>query len=123
MRIYISGPISGKDKRRTLDRFRNAADVIAAAGHTPVSPTQISGWGLSWSTYMQIAFDVLKSGDIDAVYMLSGWQDSHGACLERYTARVSGMPVFYQNRDDRIRYKKPGFGEGATMSTDFVDKM
>ena len=114
MRIYISGPISGQDKRRTLDRFRNAADAIAAAGHTPVSPTQISGWGLRWSTYMQIAIDVLKSGDIDAVYMLCGWRDSFGACLERYIAQASGIPVFHQNRDDGILYKKPGFGKEET---------
>lgn len=112
MNIYISGPISGQDKRRTRDRFNNAARVITEAGHNAINPIDISEWGLDWSTYMQIAFDVLKSGMVDAVYMLSGWQESNGACLERYMAMVQGLPVTYQNKEDRERFRQKGADNG-----------
>lgn len=106
MNIYISGPISGQDKVRTRDRFRNTERIITAAGHKAINPIDIAEWGLDWSTYMQIAFDVLKSGDVDVVYMLSGWQDSDGASLEHYLAIVQGIPIAYQSKDDRAQYRQ-----------------
>lgn len=113
MRIYISGPISGQDRIRTVDRFNNTARIIEEAGHRAINPINIAGWGLEWSTYMQIAFDVLKSGDVDVVYMLSGWQESNGASLERYMAIIKGIPVAYQSAEDRLQYDARGgrYGE------------
>lgn len=108
MKIYISGPIGGQNITRTIDRFENVARELKMEGHSVVVPTDVSHWRLSWSTYIQMAFDILKSGDIDQVYMLSGWQESKGATLERYMARVMGIPVTYQNREDRERYLRRG---------------
>ena len=112
MRIYISGPISGQDRIRTVDRFNNTARIIEEAGHRAIIPINIAGWGLEWSTYMQIAFDVLQSGEVDMVYMLSGWEESTGASLERYMAIIKGIPVEYQSAEDRKQYKANGGSNG-----------
>ena len=127
MNIYISGPISGQDKQRARDRFCNAARIIEEAGHNAINPIDISEWGLDWSTYMQIAFDVLKSGDVDSVYMLSGWEESNGASLERYMAIVQGIPVQYQNKADREKFGRAHARKGlckgkATEQTALCDE-
>ena len=80
MRIYISGPIGDRENiTRTKDRFDNVARELFKEGHHAIVPTDISHWDLDWATYIQIAFDTLKSGQVDAVYMLSGWETSKGA--------------------------------------------
>lgn len=112
MKIYISGPISGQDRIRTMDRFYNTARIIQEAGHKAINPIDIADWGLDWSTYMQIAFDILQSGEIDVVYMLSGWEESTGASLERYLAIIKGIPVEYQSAEDRKQYKANGGRNG-----------
>ena len=96
MKVYISGPISGQDRNEATSRFTKAKAMLRKAGVTPISPMDIGGWGLSWSTYMKIAFDVLSSGEVDAVFMLKGWKESHGARLERYLAQLHGIHVTYE---------------------------
>lgn len=108
MKIYISGPISNVSSGMSFWAFHDAADIIRRGGHSAVNPRTISYWELSWKTYMQIAFDILNSGEIDAVYMLEGWQDSRGATLERYLAQIAGIPVAYQSKADRLQYGNGG---------------
>lgn len=96
MRVYISGPISGELPNKSFWAFYNARQKLDRLGCDVVNPRMISHWGLSWQTYMQIAFDILNSGEIDAVYMLDGWEKSRGATLERYMARLAGIPVAYE---------------------------
>lgn len=107
MRIYISGPISGKDPEETRARFGHVAEMIREAGHVPVNPMDVYGWGLSWKTCIQMDFDVIQSGDIDGMYMLRGWDESHGACLERYFARLNGIPVHYQDPEEEAKFNRP----------------
>lgn len=123
MRIYISGPISGKDPEETRARFGHVADLIRNAGHVPVNPMDVNDWGLSWKTYIQMDFDVIQSGDIGGMYMLRGWDESHGACLERYFAMLNGIPVHYQDPEEEAKFNRPraytgkcrGRGYGGTI--------
>lgn len=96
MNIYISGPITGKTRPELISSFGVMADRIRDAGHNPIDPTDTSHWGLGWKTYMQIAIEILTSGEIDAVYMLRGWEDSTGASLEHKWAKRLSIPVYYQ---------------------------
>ena len=95
-RIYISGPISGRPVADAVEKFDEVADAIKETGNIPVNPVDMAGWRLDWKTYMQLAQVILFSGQIDRIYMLAGWDKSHGACLERYYARLAGIPVSYQ---------------------------
>lgn len=39
----------------------------------------------------------------DAIYMLSNWQDSPGACHELEYARSLGKPVIYQEGEENVK--------------------
>lgn len=101
MKIYISGPITGQDPTLTKAAFDRAADIITAAGHVPVNPIDMAAWGLSWKTYLQIAGEIIRSGELDAIYMLSGWKGSRGAVIEWTMARAMRIPAIYQDAADR----------------------
>lgn len=95
-KIYISGPISGRPIAEAMSKFDDVAESIMETGNIPVNPMDMSGWALSWKTYIQIAQMILFSGEIDMVYMLDGWEESHGACMERHYAKIAGILVSYQ---------------------------
>lgn len=101
MKIYISGPITGQDPLDTERKFARAACIINRAGHVPVDPIDMADWGLSWKTYLQIAGEIIRSGELDAIYMLSGWKRSRGAVIEWTTARAMRIPAIYQDAADR----------------------
>lgn len=104
MRIYISGPITGKEKYR--EEFGKAAELIRENGHEAINLAECSEWGLSWDGYMQIAKAVLNSGEVDAIYMLRGWDKSAGAARERFMASCNGIQIAYQDAADEKRYRE-----------------
>ena len=101
MKIYISGPISGRPEKEVQARFGQVAQNVINAGHEPINPANISHWKLTWETYMQIAGEILKSGEIGAICMMDGWTNSKGALLEWVMARAMRIPVIYLNPKDR----------------------
>ena len=95
MKIYISGKISGTDLTETRKRFASVAKVMKRIGVEPVNPLEN---GLSehdsWEAHM--LKDIADLLQCKAIYMLHGWQDSKGACIEHYIATKIGMPVMYE---------------------------
>ena len=95
MKIYISGKISGTNLTETRKRFAAAAKVTKRLGYEPVNPLEN---GLtehdSWEAH--IAKDIADLLQCKAIYMLQGWQDSKGACIEHYIATKIGMPIMYE---------------------------
>jgi hypothetical protein len=86
MRIYISGPISGKPDGNK-PAFEHAAELIRSHGHDPVNPHDVCaniGKDALWHDYMRK--DIKALLDCDAIVMLPGWEDSRGACLEHLIA-------------------------------------
>ena len=93
MKIYLSGPITGKaDLNRPA--FDQAAAAIVSAGHTAVVPHAIVSESDSWAAHMKA--DLHGMLECDAVFMLAGWEGSKGAKVERSVAFVCGMQVLYQ---------------------------
>lgn len=90
MRIYISGAISSDINYQ--EKFEKAAMELKAAGHTPISPTDLPG-GLTEGEYMQL--DHLLISFADAVFMLDDWTASTGAQIEYELAVHASKPVFY----------------------------
>lgn len=96
MKIYISGPISG---RADLNReaFAKAAADLRAQGHEVVNPHEIidheraerEGW--EWVDYMREDIKVLMT--CEAICMIEGWGRSRGAKLELHLARELGFRV------------------------------
>lgn len=105
MKVYISGPITGRDQKKYKKDFETVAALIRENGDEAINPADCSRWGLSWGLYMGIARSVLESGEVDAICMLRGWQDSRGASRERFWAIAKGIPVIYQDPADEKRYR------------------
>lgn len=95
MKIYISGKISGTDLTETRKRFASVAKAMKRIGVEPVNPLEN---GLSehdsWEAHM--LKDIADLLQCKAIYMLQGWQDSKGACIEHYIATKIGMPIMYE---------------------------
>lgn len=95
MKIYISGKISGTDLTKTRKRFAAVAKVTKRLGYEPVNPLEN---GLSehdsWEAHM--LKDIADLLQCKAIYMLQGWQDSKGACIEHYIATKIGMHIMYE---------------------------
>lgn len=104
MKIYISGPITGNEKFR--EQFNRAEEIIKGTGNEAINPASGSDWGLSWSMYMQLAKAIIDSGDVDAIYMLRGWDRSRGASRERFWAAARGIPVIYQDAKDEKKFRE-----------------
>lgn len=84
MKIYISGAISNDPHYR--DHFAEAEDFLIRKGHTPINPAKLSALfpDLSYEAYLDADLAILK--DCDGIYMLQGWEQSHGAKLEYLVA-------------------------------------
>lgn len=106
MKIYISGKITGTDDY--IVRFKEAELELKRRGYTVVNPAAVNAElpeDTTWEEYMEMSKVML--GMCDEVYMLEGWEDSKGACIEFGIASKKGMKITYQREDIRtyeIRY-------------------
>lgn len=103
MIVYVSGPMRGYAEYN-FPAFHAAAADLRAAGYEVLSPAEKdlqAGFDAS-RTMEEQGFDlraalrwdcdaVLRS---DAVFVLDGWEESHGAQAEVWLARAVGIPVY-----------------------------
>lgn len=92
MRVYISGPVTGKENRNER-LFEETARMLEKVGFETIVPTRIVPKTLDWNSAMVICMHALQHADI--VVMLDGWEHSKGAVIEHSYAVFSGKPVFY----------------------------
>lgn len=109
LRVFISGPISGKDK---LNRpaFEHEERLLKEAGYKTFSPFNIAAppmevhkeWcqlpfeehsKLEWQYYMRVCIGQIPL--CDEMRMLPHWQNSHGSRLEHQIARELGLKITY----------------------------
>jgi len=108
--IYIAGKVSGADLEETKRKFQEAEDwiwewltyekddtVFFFKIQNIINPTRL---GLtfkdSWLKCMIICiYNLLKC---NAIYMLSDWKDSDGACIEYWIAKKLGYKIYYQTK-------------------------
>lgn len=94
MKIYISGKITGTSDY--MDRFAKAEKALRTKGWEVVNPAKECAdlpKNLPWEEYMK--HDVRLLAGCDAIYMLDGWRQSRGACLERELALNLKLKVLY----------------------------
>ncbi|ELG9743281.1 DUF4406 domain-containing protein [Salmonella enterica subsp. enterica serovar Newport] len=68
MKIYIAGPMTGREKFNR-DAFNKEADRLMKHGHTVLNPASLPD-GLAQREYMDICFAMLRCAD--AIMMLPG---------------------------------------------------
>lgn len=113
MKLYIAGPMRGY-KDFNFPAFHDAAKHLRAAGHEVISPAEMDEVEYGGQKEIQAkadepgSFKEFMKRDLPAVlecegvYLLPGWGQSQGACLEAFTAAMSGMPLY-----DNMRLSDP----------------
>ena len=91
MKVYVAGPITNTPDYKQY--FAAAEKRLRDAGHVTMNPA-VLGYGFTHSEYMHVCFAMIDV--CDAVYMLDGWQDSKGACMEYEYALKAGKIIMFE---------------------------
>lgn len=87
-RVYVSGPVSGRDGRNVA-AFEEAAAALEAAGYRASVPTRFIAPDTPRGKAMRGCIAELLR--CDGICMLDGWESSKGAALEYAVAVGCGM--------------------------------
>ena len=96
MRIYIAGKIGGTSDY--LERFEKAEKLLSEF-YEVVNPAKILDSlpkSTKYDVYIHTCLELLRS--CDAIYLLDGWNESAGACLEH--AYACAMEMFRYREGD-----------------------
>lgn len=95
LRVYIAGPISGREIQEVVDAFALAERQLKLLGFKPVNPARhidrIHSSGDEWGFWMRRCIAELVT--CNAIYLLEGWQKSRGCRLEQKIARELGLAI------------------------------
>lgn len=115
LRVYVSGAISGLPLDEARAMFRAACDLLAAKGYDTVNPFDVprrggcscpaDPVGHEWGCHLRA--DIMAMLDCDAIYMLPGWERSHGARLELTVASAVGLRVHFARSLDGEQTTNP----------------
>lgn len=94
-KIYISGQISGLTAEEYAPRFFEVARQLRAQGYDVVNPLD-NGIDPSEEWREQMKADIRLLIECDAIFMLSNWELSNGATLEREIAKGLGLRIEYE---------------------------
>ena len=102
MKLYISGPITGRAYNEAFSEFEKAEEALRDLGFTTVNPMTANGLDgdgkyYAWAEYMKR--DIALLLECDGLYMLPRWKKSRGACLELHIAKSLEMPIVYADPD------------------------
>ena len=100
--IYVSGKITGTSDY--ADRFSAVEDKLIAEGYEVLNPVRTGKWlerylapeKPTWVQYMKSAIAAMMKAD--CIYMMSGWNQSKGAWVEHFLARVLNYSIIYEKR-------------------------
>ena len=95
MRIYISGKMTGLDKKEYVGKFNAAEKRLRGEGHEVIIPITVGAYGLDYEKSMAIDLILLES--CDGIYMLDNWKESKGAKTERRHAMSKGIDIIYES--------------------------
>jgi hypothetical protein len=99
MRIWLSGPVSGRE-RRNADEFRAAQRFLWR--EYPDASVFLPQWvvvpGTAWEQAMRECLGVLVH--CDAIALMPDWLESRGSRLENLIARQVGIERIFIERED-----------------------
>lgn len=80
-KVYLSGPITGREEKEYKADFNNAELYLTGLGYDVINPTsEVVIENGSWEDYMKR--DLVLLLRCDYIYLLDGWEYSKGARLE-----------------------------------------
>ena len=94
--VYIAGPISDCNGN-AKENFKKAEEnLLKVPGNVVINPMHLPA-GLSQESYMDICLAMVRA--CDAIYMLSGWDNSLGAKTEHALAKKLNKNIIYQGEE------------------------
>jgi hypothetical protein len=95
-KVYISGKISGLEFADAYSNFEFAEKYINLLNnHAAVNPMKIDHvHDQTWESFM--VEDIRALFSCDAIYLLSNWEESKGARIEKAIAKEMGIEIIYQ---------------------------
>ena len=96
-RCYLAGPMRGY-KNLNFEAFFSAEKRLKERGYLVINPAR-NPLGLSPDEYFEI--DTFLLSYCDCIYMLVGWEESWGACIEHNEYLKLGLEVLYE--EDEIK--------------------
>lgn len=92
MRIYVIGPVTGRENQNA-PAFASAMERLTAAGHDVSTPLDFVPPSATHEEAMRMSLCwLLHTGRIEAVATLGDWELSPGARVEREAALACGIP-------------------------------
>lgn len=101
MTIYISLPISGREKeaREKADRVKT---MLSKMGHRAINPMTDIYAGKEASYGRHLGYDIAVLIDkSDAIFMCKGWRNSKGCRIEKFVAEQEGKQIIYEEREEQ----------------------
>lgn len=103
MKIYISLPITGKEKeaREKADKVKT---MLSKMGWEVINPFEIYV-GASASYGQHLGADVTALIDhADAIFLCKGWENSPGCRIEHFVAQEMKKKVIFEERNEQSEY-------------------
>lgn len=100
MRIYISLPITGKEKeaREKADRIKT---MLSKMGWEVINPFDIYvGPNATYGQYLGADITALID-HAQAIFLCKGWRESPGCNIERCVAEQCGKKIIYEEREEQ----------------------
>lgn len=99
--IYISGPMEGYDNNNT-EEFAKTEKFLLNMGYDVINPVniEVDESFIAGQTPTRQDFyrkDIRALTYCDEIFMMKGWQVSHGAQLERQVAFEIGLKIRYHD--------------------------
>ena len=105
MRIYLSGPMTGRIDNN-FPAFRRVAAELRKAGYEVVDPSELNvglpepdrqAQPLEWEAFWHACLrkDLRALMDCEAIALMRGWEQSKGAQLEQHVAHRVGLHVLF----------------------------
>lgn len=104
LKVYVAGPYTGKTKEErdaNIDRARLAAAKVWESGNYAFCPHLNTA---RFDDTCKASYQDYIDGDLafletkDAVYVLTGWENSSGTMTEIGKANELNIPVYYQDK-------------------------
>lgn len=91
MRVYISGPMVGKDYK---NRFAMVAVLLEKDGNIAINPALVTSPDMTFEQYKENTQDLLDA--CDAILMLDGWQNIVECNVEMARAMQNKMSITFE---------------------------
>ena len=103
-RIYVSGPIGGRDEKESREAFRRMCETLEGLGCEAANPWDLAekAEGKRWADY--VINDLWALRDCDGLMLMKGWEGSMGCHVELDFALGIGIPIFHEwDAEGRLR--------------------